>query len=673
MTRIGRRWLSLLLVTTAIPAMAETIDLVGLSLEELMDIPVNLVSRKDERLGEAPAAVSVITAQELHRSGVQTIAEALRLVPGMQVARIDASKWAISSRGFNSRFTNKLLVQIDGRSVYSPFFSGVFWEDQDLVLADIARIEVTRGPGATLWGANAVDGVINVVTKNAVDTQGTYVRMGGGKEERASASFRYGARAAESLHYRVYGKVFDRDSFRDLSDESAHDGWHQGRGGFRADWYRAHDRVMVQGGLYGGRIDFRQQTIQRNAPYQVAADEEIESSGGHLLGNWRRRYSDRSEMELQVYFDWTRRLETIEEERHTFDVDFQHRWQIASAWELIWGGEARTTADEISKTTFANRLDPLERRSNIFSAFAQTHFDLVPDKVNLMAGSKFEHNSFTGLEIQPSVRLRWMPWAQQTFWAAVSRAVRIPSRTDADARYIVGVIAPGVGFLGLPPPAEGTPATFLTLAGNENLDVEKVRALEAGYRGGLGDRWLVDIAVFRNTYEDLTDVEIGGVTSTADPDPYLSLALNTTNGLSGSTWGVEATVEGSLTNWWRLRAGYTRLELDLTNDLGALVDQLRLDATTPAHQFSLHSSMDWRTTWELDGGLRYVDDLSALGVDSHVIADMRLARSLGSRYEVALIGRNLLEGKHLEFVPRFITGDPVQIERSLFATLTGRW
>ncbi|MBT4098208.1 MAG: TonB-dependent receptor [Gemmatimonadetes bacterium] len=652
--------------------MAETINLIGLSLEELMDIPVNLVSRKQERLGQAPAAVAVITGEELRRSGAQTITEALRLVPGMQVARIDANKWAVGSRGFNSRFANKLLVLVDGRNVYSPFFSGVFWEDHDLVLEDIERIEVTRGPGATLWGANAVDGVINVVTRSAVDTQGLLAQVGGGKEERATASVRYGARAADRLYYRVFAKLADRDEFRTQTGRSSNDAWRQGLGGFRADWDHDRDRVMVQGAFYTGSKDYRGESVARNPPYSLVTLSEIETSGGHVLAHWVRQQLDGSELALQTYIDWTRRLESLEERRLTFDIDLQHRLQIGSIYELAWGGAFRTTGDRITKESFAFRLAPSRRRLNLYSAFVQGEVDLVPGQLSLTTGTKFEHNGFTGLEIQPSARVRWTPGVRQTLWASVSRAVRTPSRTDADAHFVVGVVAPTMEFLGLPAPAEGTPPTFLELSGSPDFEAETVRALEAGYRGGLSDRWLIDVSLFRNQYARLADATIGGVTVAAGSDPYAVLPLQTVNGISGTTWGVEAAVDGNLTSWWRIRAGYTRLELDFSSDSGAFLDQLRLDATTPTHQLTLHSSMDWRSVWELDGGLRYVDELSGLGVGEYVELDARIGRSLGSHYDVALIGRNLLAGHHQEFAPTVLSAQSVEIERALFVIMTVR-
>ena len=662
----------MLLAASAVWPQAETIDLTGLSLEELMDVRVHLVSRRSEPLGQAPAAVTVITGEDLRRSGAQTIADALRLVPGMQVARIDANKWAIGARGFNSRFANKLLVQVDGRSVYSPFFSGVFWEDQDLMLADIERIEVTRGPGATLWGANAVDGVINIVSRNAADTRGTLAQIGGGMEERATVSLRHGGRAAGDLYYRVHAKGFDRDRSSQGSNP-AEDGWRQGRGGFRADWEHDRDQLMVQGALYAGRMDYRRLTYVATAPYVNTALSEIETSGGHVLGHWSHRQSDRSEMALQAYYDWTRRLERLDERRRTLDVDFQHHVRGPDRYDVVWGGSYRTSRDRITGHDFTLSIDPPRRRTHLSSAFVQGDVELVPERLSLSAGSKFEHNSFTGLEIQPGARLRWTPRPRQTVWASVARAVRTPSRIDADARFTVGVLGPGMGMLGLPPLPEGSPPLFIALSGNADFEAETVRALEAGYRAGLGERWLVDVALFRNSYEDLADAALVGTTQVAGPEPYSVMSIMTTNGISGRTWGAEVAVDGRVKPWWRLRAGYTRLELELSGASSIFLEQLKLDATTPTHQVMLHSSMDWRTVWELDLGLRYVDDLSGLGVDDYVGLDVRLARSLGSRYEVALVGHDLLESSHVEFVPRFFIGDPVAVERALFATLLARW
>lgn len=653
---------------------ANALDLVGLSLEELMNVKVSLVSRKEEPLGQAPAAVAVISGEELERAGISTIPDALRMIPGMQVARIDANKWAIGTRGFNSRFANKLLVQIDGRSVYSPLFSGVYWEEQDLVIEDIERIEVTRGPGATLWGANAVDGVINIVSHSAENTQGTFFKVGGGLEENAFATLRYGGRLGPDTHYRVYGKFFDRSQFEELNGRPAHDAWHQAHTGFRADWVPpGRNKIMLQGALYGGRMDQRVHKFLLVPPWEDSFESEIETAGGHLLAYWTRAHGDDEQIALQAFSDWTRRREGLLVHQHTFDIDFQHNFALGQRQKLVWGAGFRSNGDEIGDNSLSFSIEPTSRRTYIYSAFVQDEIELVRNRLDLIAGSKFEHNDFTGIEIQPSARLRWAPSPEQTLWAAASRAVRTPARTDDDVKRIVGLLPPGISVLGLPALPADSPPLLIVLYGDRDFDSETVLALEAGYRRGIGQRWLADIALFRNNYKKLSDAALGAPISKQEPVPHAERPLNVINGIEGLTWGVEAAVDGRLRPWYRLRAAYTYLHMDLMSDNGTLIDQLRLDSTVPAHQLALYSSMNRGQIWEFDWSLRYVDALDGLDIDAHFDLDMRLARALGPYYQLAFVGRGLLDSGHTQFVSRFVIGQPIKIERTLFLTLSGRF
>lgn len=651
-----------------------TLDLVGLSLEDLMNVKVSLVSRREEPLGQAPAAVAVISGEELQRAGIVTIPDALRMIPGMQVARIDANKWAIGTRGFNSRFANKLLVQIDGRSVYSPFFSGVYWEEQDLVIEDIERIEVTRGPGATLWGANAVDGVINIISHSAENTQGTFFKVGGGLEEEAFATLRHGGRLGEETHYRVYGKFFSRDQFEDLNGQPAHDAWQQARVGFRADWVPpGRNKVMLQGALFGGTMDQRVHEFLLVPPYENSFESDIETAGGHLLAHWTHARSNDQQVALQVFSDWTRRREGLLIHQHTFDVDFQHNFALGGRQKLIWGAGFRSNSDEVEGNSVSFFIDPTSSRTYLYNAFVQNEVELVKNRLDLIAGSKFEHNDFTGIEIQPSARLRWMPSPEQTLWTAVSRAVRTPARADDDIKRVVGLLPPGISVLGLPPLPEDSPPILIVFSGDRSFDSETVLALEAGYRRSIGQRWLADIALFRNNYKKLSDAALGTPISRRDPVPHAELPLDIINGIEGLTWGLEAAVEGRLRPWYRLRAAYTYLHMDLMSKNGTLIDQLQLDSTVPAHQFALYSSVNRDRIWEFDWSLRYVDALDGLGIDERFNLDMRLARALGSHYQLAVIGRGLLNGGQTEFVSRFVIGQPIKIERTLFIALSGRF
>jgi iron complex outermembrane receptor protein len=668
MSRLSRA-LGIALLTAA-PALSMEVALGAMSLEELMDVDVSLVSRRSEPASRAPAAVAVLRSEELRRSGVTTLAEALRLVPGMQVARIDANKWAIGARGFNSRFSNKLLVQIDGRSIYSPFFSGVFWEDHDIPLEDVERIEVIRGPGATLWGANAVDGIVNVVTRHAADSEGTFLQVGGGKEERALLSARHGGRWRD-IPFRVSGTASLRDRSSYTNGDPAHDGWQQGRVGFRADWDRNGDALSLQGGVSAGRMAQCRELIFFDAPFVTVRTDSIEAQGAFVLGRWRRELSADSETVLQAFVDYHKRHEVLDIRSTTMDVDFHHRLRLSPRADVVWGLSSRTHSDRTGDETPAFRLSPASRRGNRFGTFLQGSLDLLPERLRLTAGSKVEHNSTTGLEWQPGARLAWTPTPNQTLWTSVARAVRTPSRVDRDAFLTVSFVQPGESSPGVPMLPAGTPPAIVTLSGNPDFDSESVVALEAGYRMHIDRRWRVDVALFHNEYENLADAELASITPHDEPTPHLVIDLLTTNGLSGQTRGLEIAVDGQLTDRWRVGATYTALDVDAGNAGGVYVDQLRLDATTPSHQAGLHSSLDWGA-WQVDGRLRYVDELSGLGVDGYVDASLRVARPVARGMELAVVGRNLLQAGHVEFVPRFFPAETTETERTLFVTLTLR-
>ncbi len=403
-----------------------------LSLEQLMNIEVTSVAKKEQKVGETAAAIFVITQEEIRRSGVTSIPEALRLAPGVTVSRIDGNSWAIGVRGFGSGLSRSVLVLIDGRSVYTPLFAGVYWDVQDTLLEDIDRIEVIRGPGGTIWGANAVNGVINIITKSATETQGLLATAGGGSEEKGFGSLRYGGKIGEDFSYRVHGKGFRRDGqfTPHLSDV---DDWQMGQGGFRTDWSLSErDKLTFQGDIYKGYSGLRTQVSSFSAPFSTIVERDTDLSGMNLLGRWNRTLSETSNLALQIYYDRTfRREPTFQEERNTVDFDFQHRFKIAGRQELIWGlGYRFTKGDTESVPTLV--ISPRNRADNLFSAFLQDEIVLVEDLLRLTVGSKFEHNDYTGFEFQPSGRLLWTPAARHVLWASFSRAVRTPSRVDRD-------------------------------------------------------------------------------------------------------------------------------------------------------------------------------------------------------------------------------------------------
>lgn len=445
--------LFIMLCATRLPAadLKAEEDIFTLGILDLMNTKVTTVSRKPQQLANAAAAIHVITQEDIRRSGATSIPEVLRLAPGVQVARIDANKWAISIRGFNGRFATKLLVLMDGRSVYSPLFSGVFWDLQDTVLADIERIEVIRGPGAALWGANAVNGVINIITKSSAETIGGHVNFGGGTEERSFATARYGMSLSEATNLRVYGKYVDRDAQADAAGNRAHDNWHTTRGGFRLDSQdRDGDLLTFQGDYLDGKRGETAQISQLPTPLDPAVSHSVNLenpvSGGNLLARWQRNLSATSSFSGQLYYDHaTLNAFNTRAKTDTFDLDFQHRFACGSKQDIVWGLGFRFGHDEIDNSFTINFL-PAERDSQLYSAFVHDEIALVPEYLSLILGSRFEHNRYSGFEIQPNGRLLWTPDPHHTVWASVSRAVRTPSRGEQDILYRQSVIPPPLAF-----------------------------------------------------------------------------------------------------------------------------------------------------------------------------------------------------------------------------------
>jgi iron complex outermembrane receptor protein len=595
--------------------------------EELFNIEITTVSRRPERLVDAASAIQVITAEEIRRSGATSLPEALRLAPNLQVAQVSSSQWAISARGFNATTANKLLVLIDGRTVYTPLFSGVFWDVQNVMLEDIDRIEVISGPGATLWGANAVNGVINVITKSARDTQGAMLSGGGGSFLRGFGNARYGDKIGQDVYFRLYGMGFDRDNTFFRNGRAADTNWFIGQGGFRADWLPQNGtKATVQGNFYGGEV-------AQPAPGTVTVD------GQNLLGRWTHPLTNESDITLHVYWDRTHRRipGAIAEVLNTYDIEFQHRLPLGERNRLIWGGGYRLMQDDVANTAALAFL-PGRRDLHLFSGFLQDEITLLRNQLFLTIGSKFEHNDYSGFEVQPSARITWMPVSDHTFWAAVSRAVRSPSRIDTE------VFAPST------PP-------FLLRGGGDRFDSETVIAYELGYRTELAQRVGLSISTFFNDYDNIRSVEpIAGA-----PGQFIIL-----NGLRANTYGVELSVAWQPLDWWRLRGGYTFFKKDIHLGRSGDINRGRGEGNDPHHQFLIQSMVNLPANVELDSVLRYVDNLNQRGptVPSYVSLDLRLGWRPTPNWEFAIVGQNLLEKRHAEFgapatrqeIPRSVYG-----------------
>jgi iron complex outermembrane receptor protein len=586
-----------------------------LSLEELSQIDVTSAGKKDEKLSDVPAALYVITQDEIRRSGVRNIPEALRLDAGLQVAMFNNGSWPISARGFNTVSANKIQVFLDGRSLYTPLFGGVFWDMQNTVLEDIDRIEVYRGPGATLWGGNAVNAVINIITKTAADTQGFLAVAGGGTTERGFGAFRYGGHAGKRVDYRLSGNVMNRRSLLLQNGADAQDPFQMEQGGFRADaQLTATDRLTVQGDLYTAGMGLR-------------GRPDIGLHGANVLTRWTHRLKGGSEFQLQAYIDRTSRHVPgqMDEVRHTYDVDLQHHVRAGERHDIVWGLGYRASNDRTKPSTLLY-FEPSARHLSLFNLFAQDEITLAPNRLHLILGSKFEKNTYTGWQVQPTARLGWTPDERQIVWTSISRAVRIPTRFDRDLRILA-------------------PNGALFIRGNENFQSEEMISYEAGYRVLPDPRLSIDIAAYYNRYTNLRTQEV--------PRTFIPIAL--ANNLRARVYGAAFTVRYQLQPWWRLTAIHSNLQKQLDLEPGS-TDPTRgiAEGSDPRNMFSLRSNMDLPFRTELDFWVRHVSSLRfAQGppVPAYTVFDARLGWRANNHLEISVVGRNL-PGRHLEFGPQ---------------------
>lgn len=670
----------LLALPPAGSAAAPKKDLTALGLEDLMNVEVMSASKKVQRLSDTAAAAFVITQEDMRRSGATSIADALRLAPGVDVARIDANKWAVSIRGFNGRFSNKLLVLMDGRSLYTPLFSGVFWDVQDTMLEDIDRIEVIRGPGAALWGANAINGVINIITKSAESTKGGLVSAGAGTTEKGFASARYGMKLSEKTDFRLYAKNLHRGSGVDASGNDTHDSWQTSRGGFRLD-ARATERdtLTFQGDYYDGTIGetyglYSIPTLLNPTRYRVA-NTDTGVRGGNLLSRWQRKFSDTDELSFQAYYDRTEREMVIAtEKRDTLDLEFQHRLQLGSRNNLIWGLGYRFSHDDISRTAILS-FDPLQKGDQLFSAFLHDEITLVPERMALILGSRFEQNDYSGFEVQPNGRLLYTPTPQHTLWLAVSRAVRTPSRGDFDIQYNHSVLPPPI-----PPPVPfplNQLPTQITVYGSRNFQSLELLSYELGYRTEPIPHVSLDMAAFYNEYSNLRTLRTGAPSFDSLLTPtYMRLPFVVANDLHGRTYGAEVSLTWAPMPWWRLQASYSYLQMKMMLDNGSndLLNRDGIEGSNPQNQFSLRSSFDVGRQVEMDLWLRGVDRLPFAGaigsIPGYVTGDVRLAWKPLKNLELSLVGQNLLHTHNQEFYPELINTLPSEVSRSFYGKIT---
>lgn len=630
-------------LATILPFSVQADDLAALF--NLEGIEVVSVSKKQENSFDTASAIYVITQDDIERAGATSIAEALRLAPGLEVAKIDANKWAITSRGFNRQFVNKMLVLIDGRSVYTPLFSGTYWDAQDMILDDISRIEVIRGPGSTLWGSNAVNGVINIITKDASLTQGNYVSFSAGNEMQSTTSYRHGGKIGDKTFFRFYGKHRKYDNSKLLSGDDADDAWEFSSAGFRADIRKnASNRFTIQGDLYNGTNDAPPVGIPDSVT-QVSDNEDVR--GGNIMFKWNHAISSKSTFNLQTYIDYVNRsFHSLDKTRQTFDIELQHSYDFSDKNEIIWGGGYRIFKDELLSDTIDDvyllDYNPDESYNNLYNAFIQHKYSIIPQKLVLTTGTKLEHNYYTDLEIQPNARIAWYPDHQSTVWGAITRSVRIPSRGERSIELVAG----------------GSSPNFLTQVGNPTFTSEELIAYELGYRVKPIANLKFDIAAYYNDYDNLRSFELASATE-----------IPVDNNVSADAFGGEITAEWSVKPNWQLIASYSYLNLQLhTNEGSTDIFTEADEERSPENQFTLRSHVNITPEIEWDTIAYYVDSLDNYGIDDYVRLDIRFGWTPKKNMKLSIVGQNLLDDMHQEFAGASLS-DPTQVERSIYGNI----
>jgi iron complex outermembrane recepter protein len=622
-------------------------DLTELSIEDLMDIEVTSVSKKAEKLSDAAAAIFVLTGKEIRKSGARTIPDALRMVPGLHVANIDGSTWAISARGFNGSFSNKLLVLIDGRTVYSSLFSGVWWDIQDVLMEDIDRIEVIRGPGATLWGANAVNGVINITTTQASKSQEAIMTVGSGTYEQGNGALQYNGPVGNNGSFRVYGKYFDRNEFDASSGIDTKDDWWMGRGGFRYDGALSDlNNITIQGDVYNAKAGANYMVPDLNAPYTKFLQEQTNIAGGNILARFTRQNQSGSQHTMQIYFDYTTRNDTwVDLNCKTYDFDYQHSFGVSSQLDVMWGGGYRVNQDRITNGLYVS-MSPSERTYGLGNVFTQLDYAIIPDRLELTLGTKVEYNEFTNFEIQPNGRILWHLAKNHTFWASVSRAVRTPSRIDQEGNVFMVAVPP----LSLSNPSP-IPAKVV-LRGIGESRSESLIAYEAGYRSIFSNRITIDVAGFYNRYNDLMSVAIREPEFDENYPAYVILPVDFINARKAETYGFEFAggwkpsdrVEFKLTysrQWSYAGFGGEGVSFGSLNSF---------ESPGPSNQFSLYATTEVGSNINLTSQIRYVDEIERQGISSYVTGDLRFGWQVLPQLELSVTGQDLFEKSHLEFI-----------------------
>jgi iron complex outermembrane recepter protein len=649
-TRLACALVALLGAGAPAVARANNDDYTDLDLFELsaLSAEVTSVSGRAQRVIEAPAAVTVIDAETIRRSGHTVLPEILRLVPGVHVARQNTNTWAISARGFTNEFANKLLVLVDGRVIYTPTFSGVFWNMHDIAPEDIARIEVIRGPGATLWGTNAVNGVINIITKAAAETRGTFVRVSGGSEDKALASFRMGREVSPTFRYRVSARAFARDASERIQGDEAPDEWRSQRTALRADWESGDNTFMLDSAgfsSFSGRSVTAFPADVLTTGNEVFSDETDMARGGHGLFRWRQE-REGGAREFQAYYDLQHlRGRQYDEVRHSAHGNFQQELPVWGAHSLTWGGGYRFTTNRISSTLVVDGSHD-DRANAYWSAFAQDEVALA-ERVRLALGSKLEWNDVAGWELQPRAQLVFTPRDNQQLWMSVSRATRSPSNVERDVT--IRLIAFG------PQPPLLPNAILVGTRPDRHFQSEVLIATEVGYRVQPRPNIALDFAAFWNDYENLRRA---GRISLANPLGQFD------NRVAGRTFGGELTLDWRATPWLGFAASYAHLRADFSKGL-------RDEENAPRDRWQVRSSFDLPGNLEFDTGVEYTGSLTSFPgtpIDRFFRVDARLAWQPTPALELSLVGQNLTDSVHQEWAA-FVGGDSrdIEIQRNVYA------
>lgn len=627
-----------------------------------MNLQVTSVSKKEQQLSNAGAAVFVITQEDIRRSGATDLPDVLRMVPGVDVARINANRWAIGIRGFNDAYSNKVLVLVDGRSVYNATFNGVFWDSQNIPLENIERIEVIRGPGGTVWGANAVNGVINIITKRASETQGALIASGAGSEQRADGLFEYGAAAGETGAYRVYGRYFDVGDSPSTAGQSSGDGWHAYQGGFRSDWnVSQRDNLTVQGDLQTTSGDQPLLTMFSDAialPKYI--DDPVENDLGNMLGRWTHTLDGGSEMTFQIYGDHVHRSEQgFQETINTFDFDFQHHLTAGSRNDIVWGVSLREIMDQFH-TGYAFGIYPAHRDTVLVTGFVQDELRLT-EGLHLTVGSKYEHSDFTGCDFEPSAQLVWSPNSRHAIWTSAAGATRQISPMDA------GMQTDAASFL-----MDGTLAV-VRLLGNPKLMPEGLRDVETGYRAQLTKSLSVDVALFASWFNHLQVAVPDGQYYVFDSGaPYMVFDYMFQNQGKSHTYGGEIFANWKVTNRWKLTPSYSLLR-GAIEGAGPANTQIGLTpGSAPRNQVQIQSSMNVRRNVAWDSTLAYVGHLQFGNIPAYTRLDSRIGWHAFESVEFSLAGQNLLTARHPEFGDNYGLIH-TEVERSVFGKVVWRF